>query len=422
MEHDMKKICVIGLGYIGLPTASMFAINGYQVVGVDVNEAVVATLNKGNIHIEEPGLKTIVQAAMKSGNLKAQLKPDKADAFIIAVPTPFKDGRKPDLSYVESATHSIVPYLEKGNLIILESTSPPGTTSDLIAGILKESGFDIENDLYLAHCPERVLPGKILKELVDNDRIIGGINSASAEKAAALYKSFVGGDIHITNSTTAEMAKLVENTYRDINIALVNELAVICSKLGINVWEVIELANKHPRVHLHSPGPGVGGHCISVDPWFIVAGFPEEAKIITLARKINDAMPNYVIKNIKKILKGVQRPKIAALGIAYKGNVDDTRESPAVEIIDHLRKKIDVKIYDPHVKHFKYEIANFEEAFKNADLILILTDHNEFRYLDPDAIGKLMRSRNIFDTRNCIDLDKWKKAGFKTHLLGCDGA
>ncbi len=417
----MDKICVIGLGYIGLPTASMFATNGYRVLGVDINETVVRTINKGNIHIEEPGLKTIVQAAINSGKLKASLKPEEADVFIIATPTPFKENKKPDLSCVEAATHAITPLLQKGNLIIHESTSPPGTTTGLITGILKEKGFDLENDLYLAHCPERVLPGKVLKELIENDRIVGGINRASAEKAAKLYRSFVTGEIYFTDATTAEMAKLAENIYRDVNIALVNELALICSKIGINVWEVVELANKHPRVHLHNPGPGVGGHCISVDPWFIISAFPGQAKLTKLARKTNDNMPAHILLKVKDLLKKISVPKIAVLGVTYKGNIDDTRESPAVEIIDSLNDHFSLSIYDPHVKHFKYELSGFEETFSDADLILVLTAHNEFRYIDPDGVGKLMRNKAIFDTRNCMSRDKWENAGFKTFLLGCGG-
>lgn len=429
----MQTICVLGLGYIGLPTASMFATHGYKVVGVDVNETIVATINKGDIHIEEPGLKTIVQAAINSGNLKANVKPVEADVFIIAVPTPFKEGKQPDMSYVESAARSIVPVLRKGNLVILESTSPAGTTTNLIASIFTKGGVNVEKDTFIAHCPERVLPGKILDELIRNDRVIGGINRESAEKAEQLYRSFVTGEIFLTDATTAELVKLVENTFRDVNIALANELALICEKLGVNVWEVITLANKHPRVSIHRPGPGVGGHCISVDPWFIVADFPEDAKLVKTARQRNDGMPRHVVETIAKILQGVQNPKIAILGVSYKGNVDDTRESPAIEIIEQLHKgffgdepashdcvpgKCTVTIYDPHVKHFQFELSGFEEVFRNADLVVLLTDHNEFRYIDPDGVGNLVRHKKIFDTRNCISREKWQRAGFDVYFLG----
>jgi len=419
LESKLKNICVIGLGYIGLPTASMFAMRGFKVVGVDVNESIVATINKGDIHIEEPGLKTIVTAAIKSGNLRASTKPVESDVFILAVPTPFKDNKLPDMSYVENATRSIVPVIRKGNLVILESTSPAGTTRQLIANILKESKLNVEKDIYIAHCPERVLPGKILEELIGNDRVIGGINRESAEKAAELYRSFVTANIFITDSTTAELVKLVENTFRDVNIALANELACICEKLGVNVWEVISLANKHPRVKIHNPGPGVGGHCISVDPWFIVADFPDDAKLIKIARYRNDGIPYHVVEIIKNILDGVKNPKVAILGVSYKGNVDDTRESPSIEVIEELKKaQFYVNIYDPHVKHFQFELSGFEEVFRDADLVTILTDHNEFRYLDPEGVGNLMRKRIIFDTRNLINRDKWEKAGFETYLIG----
>jgi UDP-N-acetyl-D-mannosaminuronic acid dehydrogenase len=423
----MQTICALGLGYIGLPTASMFATHGFKVVGVDVNEAVVSTINRGQIHIEEPGLKTIVSAAINSGNLSASTKPVPADVFILAVPTPFKEGKKADMSYVENATRAIVPVVKKGNLVILESTSPPGTTANLVVPILKECGLDPATDIYVAHCPERVLPGRILEELIVNDRIIGGINAESAERAADLYRSFVTGNIFCTDATTAELSKLVENIYRDVNIALANELAVICEKLGVNAWEVITLANKHPRVDLHRPGPGVGGHCISVDPWFIVAGFPDDAKLIANARHRNDHMPQHVLQRVKKILADVKNPKIAVLGVSYKGNVDDTRESPSLEIIEQLSKGLfpkkgsgttEVTIYDPHVKQFDYELSAFEDTFRNADLILVLTDHNEFRYLDPDGVGALVRNKRILDTRNCTNREKWQRAGFTTYLIG----
>jgi len=422
-----SKLCIIGLGYIGLPTSSLFATNGLKVIGVDVNEYVVKIVNSGDIHIEEPGLKTLVSAAVKSGNLVASLEPQEADAFIIAVPTPFKHNDNPikeaDMSYVESAMKMILPYLKKGNLVILESTSPVGTCENLLKPIIENAGFIVGEDIYLAHCPERVLPGKILKESISNARIIGGINEKSSLLAKKLYRTFVEGEIYITTATTAEMCKLMENTYRDVNIALANELANICSKIGINVWEVIEYANKHPRVNIHSPGPGVGGHCISVDPWFIIEKFPTEANIIKLSRTINDNQPKKVVNFVEKINQSKKLKKVTIMGITYKGNVDDTRESPAIEIINILKEVLPntiISIYDPHVKDNKFEISSLEDAFKDSDLALLLTNHNEFKYLSPDEIGKIMNTKIIYDTRNHLDLKKWEKEGFKTYLLGRD--
>jgi len=414
----MKKICVLGLGYIGLPTASIFAANGFEVIGVDINDSVVSLLNSGKIHIEEPGLKTLVQAALNSKNLTVSSKPEEADVFIIAVPTPFKEDKIPDLSHVQVAAKAILPFLKKGNLVILESTSPPGTTQNIVGKIIKESGIKPGTDIYLAHCPERVLPGRILKELIENDRIIGGVTKDSAENAAALYKNVVQGSINLTDATTAEIAKLVENTYRDLNIAFANELSIICEKVGIDVWDVIELANKHPRVNIHNPGPGVGGHCLAVDPWFIVANFPQEAHLIKTARLINDKMPEFVTTKILKIIKGITNPKITILGIAYKGDVDDTRESPALKVIELLRTNqkipdIQVAIYDPHVKYSEYEHSSFEEAFGNTDLIAVLTDHKEFKYIDPEEVIKLVRKPVLLDTKNCVNQKKWLSSGFE---------
>lgn len=414
----MKKICVLGLGYIGLPTASIFATNGFEVVGVDVNDSIVHLLKNGKVHIEEPGLKTLVQAALNSKSLKISSKPEASDVFIIAVPTPIKEGKKPNLEYIESATRSIIPFIKKGNLVILESTSPPGTTIKVVREILKETELEISQDIYLAHCPERVLPGQILKELIENDRIIGGLNKKSSELTADLYKTFIQGKIYLTDATTAEMVKLVENTYRDLNIAFANELSRICNKIGINVWEVIELANKHPRVNIHNPGPGVGGHCLAVDPWFIVSEFPQESHLIKTARIVNDTMPEFIAIKILNLIKGFKNPKVTILGLAYKGDVDDTRESPTIKVIEHLKsnggnKDFQIAIYDPHVKYSNYDLSSFEEAFKNTVLITILTDHKEFKYVDPDEVIKLVREPVILDTKNCINKIKWENSGFK---------
>lgn len=414
----MQKICLLGLGYIGLPTAAVLATHSFKVIGVDTNTNVVNIINKGDIHIKEPGLRTLVQAAIKSGNLRAKPEPEKADVFIIAVPTPLKD-RRADLSYVEAATKSIVPHLEKGNLIILESTVPPKTTEELVASILKRSGLQAGRDFYLAHCPERVLPGNILKELIENDRVIGGVDPESAQRAQELYNSFVSGRVYLTDATTAELVKIIENTYRDVNIALANELSRICMELGLDVWEVIELANKHPRVSLLRPGPGVGGHCLSVDPWFVVEKVPETARLIRLSREINDSQPELIVSMIEQMVEGIANPKIAILGVAYKGNVDDTRESPAIPVIEKLGEAGYVlSIVDSHARCFPWRLSSVEQAFSQADLAVLLTDHNEFQDLAPESVGELMRRRQLLDTRHCLDLTAWRRADFVCRQLG----
>jgi UDP-N-acetyl-D-mannosaminuronic acid dehydrogenase len=414
-----KSVCVLGLGYIGLPTASVLATNGFQVIGVDVNPHVVETINRGDIHIEEPGLGTVVQAAINSGRLKASTVPVEADVFIIAVPTPITETKNADMNFVKAAAKAIRPLLKPGNLVVLESTSPPGTTRDLLAPYLAESGLEFGRDLFLAHCPERVLPGKILQELIENHRVIGGLTPACAEKAREIYGAFVAGEMHLTDATTAEMVKVMENTYRDVNIALANELAQLSEGLSISAWDVVKLANLHPRVNLHQPGPGVGGHCISVDPWFIVEQAPETAQLIHMARRINDAMPHHVASQIIRDLEGIQDPKVTILGVAYKGNVDDTRESPALEVLHDLTKsEVQVAIYDPHVQHFEYELHSLEDAFRDSDLVVLLAPHHEYKLLNPSEIGKLMRHRVVFDTRNHLPIETWTQSGFSASLLG----
>ena len=419
---EIKKICVLGLGYIGLPTASLLANNGFEVAGVDNKDTVIEIINNGGVHIEEPGLKALVHGAVNSGLLKAKTEAETADVFFIAVPTPIKNDHgenKVDLSNVEASAKSIVPHLKEGNLVILESTVPPGTSRDLVAPILEQSGLKAGKDFFLAHCPERVLPGNTLRELIQNNRVIGGINPESSERASDLYEQFVEGKISVTDATTAEMVKLMENIYRDINIALANELAGICEKVGISAWEAIDLANLHPRVNLHKPGPGVGGHCISVDPWFIIGPFKEEARVITLGRNINDCQPYKVVESLKRYLGGIDQPRVTILGVAYKGNIDDTRESPALRVIAELEKAgIGFKIYDPHVTHFPYETKNIKEAFEDTDCAVVLTDHDEFRFLYPKELAGLMRTRQLFDTRNCMDKQLWEASGFKYYLLG----
>lgn len=416
-----KKICVIGLGYIGLPTSAMFATHGCKVIGVDVNEKVVDALNRGEITIEEPYLDIMVQAAVRSGNLIADTKPHEANAFIIAVPTPITEEKRADMSYVIAAAETIVPYLRKGNIVILESTSPTGTVEKLLVPILEKSGLKIGEELYVGHSPERVLPGKILWELVNNNRIVGGINRISAEKIRDLYKIFVNGEIFLTTATTAEMCKLMENTFRDVNIALANELAKICENIGINAWEVIELANKHPRVNIHQPGPGVGGHCLAVDPWFIVEKNPDKAKIIELSRKTNDSMPQHVLNRVDEILSDIKgTKKVSILGITYKPNIDDMRESPIIELIDLIDERDDyeVSVYDPYVKNHRYQAKDLIDVAKNSDLILLAVHHNDFKNLPLSDMAKVMRNKNFFDTRNFINREEVEEKGFKYILLG----
>ncbi len=418
----MKRICVLGLGYIGLPTASILATNGYQVLGVDIDPQVVRIVNSGGLPVGEPGLKTIVKAAVGSGQLRAACRTEPADAFIIAVPTPVTAGKEADLRFVEAAAESVVPVLARGNLVILESTVPPGTTRDLLVPWLERSGLKAGEDFFVAHCPERVLPGRILKELIENNRVIGGIDPPSAMLAREIYSRFVEGEIFLVDATTAEMVKLIENTYRDVNIALSNELALICTRLGINAWEVIRLANFHPRVRLHLPGPGVGGHCLAVDPWFIVHKFPAESRLVALSRQTNDNMPGHVMKELAGILNGIERPKVTVLGVSYKANVDDARESPALNIIRQLAERnIDFAVYDSHVKDFPGELVSLTEAFRSSDCALIVADHEEFKYLHPQELGKLMRRRTVFDTRCCLDHGLWKAHGFTVHVLGVGG-
>lgn len=415
------KICVVGLGYIGLPTSAMFATHGCKVMGVDINEEVVNALNKGEIIIEEPYLDIMVQAAVRSGHLKADTTPCESDVFIIAVPTPITENKKSDMSYVTSAAEKIVPYLKKGNIIVLESTSPIGTVEQLLVPILEKSGLKVGKELYVGHSPERVLPGKILWELVNNNRIVGGVNRKSAEKIRDLYKIFVNGEIYLTTATTAEMCKTMENTYRDVNIALANELAKICEKSGINVWEVIELCNKHPRVNLHQPGPGVGGHCLAIDPWFIIEKHPDLAKIIRLSRETNDSMPHHVLNRIDEILKGIKGTKrITILGITYKPDIDDLRESPIVKLIDLMEEKgdYDIRVYDPHVKSYKYKVNNILKASTDSDLIILAVDHSVFRTLPLDDMANVMRNKNFFDTRNFLDRDELEDKGYRYILLG----
>lgn len=418
-----KTICVVGLGYIGLPTAVMFANHGHQVHGVDVNEETVKMIQKKQLHIEENGLQERLDKAIDSGSLTVSTEPIKADVFIIAVPSPIKADKTADLEYVRMATAATVPFLEKGNLVILESTVPPRTVEDVMMPELIKANLEIGLELLVSHSPERVIPGRVFEELVSNDRIIGGVNEESAKQTTALYQSFVKGTMHETDATTAELVKVMENTYRDVNIAFANELAKIAQNIGVNIWEAIKLANFHPRVNIHMPGPGVGGHCIAVDPWFLVELDPQQAKIIHLARQTNDGMPSYTAQLTADILnaKGVKDPKIAVLGLAFKGNIDDMRESPSVDVVEQLRERqMSLSAYDPHIKHNNLPEQTQDQfvALQHASAILVLTDHQAFSDLNPEEIKNHMTNHIIIDTKNCIDRAKWEAAGFDVYLLG----
>lgn len=418
-----EKVCVFGLGYIGLPTASTFATHGLQVVGVDVNPEVVQTLRNGGLHIQEPGLRTLVQAALRSGNLVISDQAQEADAFIIAVPTPFYDDKKADMRAVSDAAQAIVPVLRKGNLVVLESTSPPLTTLKLVAPILEQSGLRSGQDFHLAYVPERVLPGQILRELIENARVIGGIDAASAEAGRDLYRLFVRGEIVLTNATTAEMVKLMENTYRDVNIAIANEFARLADRFGVDVWEAIALANRHPRVNILAPGPGVGGHCISVDPWFLVEAAPDLARLIRMARMVNDDQPAYVVELVHRYAGNLQGLKVTALGLSYKADVDDLRESPAIEVCRLLMEAgAKVKAFEPHRAGEWVDgiplCANRKDALEEAKVLVLLVGHSMFKEWKASEVAKLMPGRMVIDTVNGWDRAEWEANGFNLVKLG----
>ncbi|MBL8061551.1 MAG: nucleotide sugar dehydrogenase [Anaerolineales bacterium] len=428
-----NKICVIGMGYIGLPTASTFAAHGVEVLGVDINSKIIETLNQGSIHIHEPGLREAFTTAIQAGKFRATTKPEEADAYIIAVPTPFKENeagdyqgasyKLADMRAVISAAESIIPYLRKGNLVVLESTSPPRTTIDLIAPILEKSSLKAGSDFHLCYSPERVLPGQILRELIENARVIGGVTPESAQAGFDLYSIFVKGQILKTDATTAEMVKLMENTYRDVNIAIANEFSRLADKFSVDIWEAIPLANLHPRVKILSPGPGVGGHCISVDPWFFVEAAPELTPLIYHARQVNDSQPRYVVEVVRRALGSLQGKKIAALGLAYKPDVDDLRESPAVEVVHLLQKEgaqvLACEPFKPDANLPEVTIApTFEEAIKDADALLFLVKHTEFTKIIPIELVSQTKARIGIDTVNGWDTAKWRDAGFRIFKLG----
>ncbi len=428
---NFSKLCVMGLGYIGLPTASTFATHGLQVVGVDVNTAVINTLKSGNLHIHEPGLRTLVQAALGSGNLRINDQPEPADAFIIAVPTPFYVNKRADLRAVRSAAEAIAPHLRAGNLVILESTSPPRTTMDVLAPLLERSGLKAGADFHLAYSPERVLPGQILRELIENARVIGGIDRRSAEAGRELYQIFVKGEIVLTDATTAEMVKLMENTYRDVNIAIAIEFSRLAERFGINIWEAIDLANRHPRVEILRPGPGVGGHCIGVDPWFLVEAAPDLTPLIHTARQVNDAQPEHVVDLIRQAFavgdtttsELLQGRRIAALGLAYKPDVDDLRESPAIEIVKRLQAVgAAVTAYEPYKTTTQLAgittVPDLDSAIRDAEAIILLVRHTKLIDLDPAEVIKTTPARVVFDTVNGWPIQRWQTAGFRIFKLG----
>ncbi len=415
----MKSICVIGIGYVGLPTAAMFASKGHKVVGYDVNEKAVNALNKGKIIIEEPGLGDLVKQVVESGNLVGSTEcPDDCDVYIIAVPTPINSDKTADMRFVRSATEAIVPHVRKGNIVILESTSPPRTVEDLMLPILEKSGLKIGDELLVAHSPERILPGKVLEELRTNSRIVGGINKKSSEAVKEVYESIVEGEIFLTTSTTAEMCKVMENTFRDVNIALANELAKMSEELGVNAWEVIRLANQHPRVNILSPGPGVGGHCIALDPWFLVEA-SDKSRLIEQGRRNNDSMPTYVKNRITSLVGRLDGKRIALYGVTYKPNIDDVRESPVMHLWTLLKEAgAIVKVCDPHANEKLEENYGIYDAAKDADIAVLGVNHAEFERVDFGKLASVMKGKAILDTRNYWSEESVNNAGLEYHLLG----
>ncbi len=418
----IDTLCVIGMGYIGLPTAGVFANNGLYVTGMDINKQIIDSLKGGELHIYEPGLRSLVRNALNSGNLQVSYRVVPADAFIIAVPTPFYEDKRADLRAVISATNSILPHLKRGNLVILESTSPPRTTIDIVAPILEKSGLKAGSDFHLAYSPERVLPGSIIRELVENDRVIGGINRASAEIGRDLYRVFVKGEIYLTDSTTAEMIKLMENTSRDINIAIANEFSRLAEKFGVDIWEAIRIANLHPRVNILRPGVGVGGHCISVDPWFLVEVAKEEAQLIRTARMVNDTQPKFVARLIERACGGLTGEKIAFLGLSFKPNVDDLRESPAVELARLLSKAgATVKAYEPYKMKGGLsgiiQVDSLEASLIDATMIVLAVAHDQFTSLQPSDVRGMTNATVVYDIVHSWDKMLWERAGFQFYGL-----
>ncbi|MDA7951213.1 MAG: UDP-N-acetyl-D-mannosamine dehydrogenase [Pirellulaceae bacterium] len=399
-QPESTKICVLGLGYIGLPTASVLATKGYQVCGVDVHSHVVETINRGEIHIEEPDLDIVVRSAVGSGRLCASNTVQEADIYMICVPTPTNVDHSPDLSYVEEASRTLRQVVKKGDLIILESTSPPKTTREIVAKLAIPEGLTVGGDVFVAHCPERVLPGRILLEVVQNDRVVGGVTPNCAQKAKEFYETFVSGNVYATNDLAAEVTKLVENSFRDVNIAFANELSILAERWGIDAWEVIELANRHPRVNILTPGPGVGGHCISVDPWFLVHSEPDHTPLIRTAREVNDSKPDYIVRRVEALAKQFNRPKIGCLGLTYKPDVDDLRCSPSLEIVRKLVANDigDILVCDPLITEEQFSdlpLFSLERLLEESQILVLLTDHKPF-YNIPKNI---LQEKVIVDSR-----------------------
>lgn len=417
---DIETVAVVGLGYVGLPVATVLSGCRKRVIGIDTNPAVVEAINAGRVHIVEPDLDMLVRASVSTGALRATTNVEPADAFIIAVPTPFHEDKRPDLSHVEAAVDAIAPALQPGNLVVLESTAPVGATERLSRRLAERRpdltfphqaahAFAPGSDVHIAHCPERVLPGKVLRELVETDRVIGGITPTCAQAAKRLYECFVQGEIVLTSAPMAELTKLTENAFRDVNIAFANEMALICECLGLNVWELVQLANRHPRVNIHNPGPGVGGHCIAIDPWFIVDSAPQAARLIRTARQINDERPQRIVQRVIAIAERFKRPRIAALGLSYKADIDDLRESPAVAVVQVLAAAVDgiVEVVEPYIAQLppvlngrdRLRLVPLADALAQADIVLLLVDHKVFRNLPP----AMLRDKVVIDTRGVWD-------------------
>ncbi|USZ67395.1 nucleotide sugar dehydrogenase [Halorussus salilacus] len=410
-------VCVHGLGYIGLPTAAVLANAGERVLGYDASQSVRESLKNGTVHVDEPGLTGLVKREVETGNLEVVTEPESADVHVVCVPTPFDEDRKePDLSYVEQCGETIAEILRPGDTVVLESTVPPGTTTDVFRPLLESSGLVAGEDFGLAHCPETVLPGNILTELKRNDRVIGGVDAASCDVAIALYETFVDGDLRTTDATTAEFVKLIQNTFRDTNIAFANEVAKIAAEHGIDSRTAIELANEHPRVGILNPGPGVGGHCLPVDPWFLVQS-STTSELIETARQVNHSMIDYVIDELDQRVDGLAGRQIAVLGVAYKGDVDDARRSPGLDLSQKLQQRtdgrIDVRLHDPHVVDQVLDLQPLERALDGADATVIVTDHSDFAELRPTEVAEQMAGTLVFDTRAMLDAPKWESAGLE---------
>ena len=415
----MTTVAVVGLGYIGLPTAAMLATHGCEVIGVDIDAGVVDAVNRRQVPVVEPGLRELVAEAVGSGKLVAQAHMPEADAFIIAVPTAIAEDKAPDLSAVKAACMAIARVLRKDNLVVLESTVSPGTTEGLVAASLETSGLRAGVDFHLAHCPERVLPGRILREIVESDRVVGGTTPPAAEEAAALYRMFVKGKFHLTEAMTAEVVKLSENAFRDVNIAFATELARICERLGVDAWKAIELANRHSRVDILNPGPGVGGHCIPVDPWFLVHAAPELATLMRAARHVNDSQPALVAQIVLETLEGIPAPKATLLGATYKPNVTDTRDSPTRSVAAALeRAGVTVAVHDPHATSFEQPLVDLSAALDHSDIAVLLVEHADYQTLDPADLASRMRSKRLLDTKHFFDPAPWTEAGFAVRVLG----